>query len=48
MSFPALEAWTKEQLAPYKVPKTWREVSALPRNAMGKTVKPDVARLFQA
>ncbi len=42
----ALRAWAKEKLAPYKVPRALRVVAALPRNAMGKVVKPDVARLF--
>jgi malonyl-CoA/methylmalonyl-CoA synthetase len=41
-----LQAWMKERLAPYKIPKAIRAVAALPRNAMGKVVKPDVARLF--
>ena len=41
-----LAAWAKERLAPYKVPRDLRVVPALPRNAMGKVVKPDVAKLF--
>jgi malonyl-CoA/methylmalonyl-CoA synthetase len=36
----------KQRLAPYKVPRVLRVVDALPRNAMGKVVKPDVRRLF--
>jgi malonyl-CoA/methylmalonyl-CoA synthetase len=43
-----LQAWLKGRLAPYKVPKDLRAVSSLPRNAMGKVVKPDVARLFRS
>lgn len=42
----ALRAWAKDRLAPYKVPRELRVISALPRNAMGKVVKPDVARIF--
>jgi malonyl-CoA/methylmalonyl-CoA synthetase len=42
----ALRAWAKEKLAPYKVPRDLKVVASLPRNAMGKVVKPDVARLF--
>ena len=42
----ALIAWTKGRLARYKVPSLWREVPALPRNAMGKVLKPEVAKLF--
>lgn len=38
--------WTGERLAPYKVPTRYLVVTELPRNAMGKVLKPDVARLF--
>lgn len=41
-----LRLWAKDRLAPYKVPAALRVVDSLPRNAMGKVVKPDVARLF--
>jgi malonyl-CoA/methylmalonyl-CoA synthetase len=41
-----LRAWAKEHLAPYKVPRDLRVVNALPRNAMGKVVKPEVVKLF--
>jgi malonyl-CoA/methylmalonyl-CoA synthetase len=40
----ALRAWAKERLAPYKVPREVRVVSALPRNALGKVVKPDLVK----
>jgi acyl-coenzyme A synthetase/AMP-(fatty) acid ligase len=43
-----LQSWARPQLAPYKVPRALRSVAALPRNAMGKVVKPDVAALFRA
>jgi len=46
LALDALQAWSKARLAPYKIPRALREVDALPRNAMGKVVKPDVARLF--
>jgi malonyl-CoA/methylmalonyl-CoA synthetase len=42
----ALQGWARERLAPYKLPRDLRLVDALPRNAMGKVVKADVARLF--
>jgi malonyl-CoA/methylmalonyl-CoA synthetase len=42
-----LQEWTKARLAPYKVPKDLVAVEYLPRNAMGKVVKPEVARLFE-
>ena len=41
-----LKLWAKERLAPYKIPRALRVVAALPRNAMGKVTKPDVAALF--
>jgi malonyl-CoA/methylmalonyl-CoA synthetase len=43
-----LIAWARERLAPYKVPKDVQPVASLPRNAMGKVVKPVVARLLAA
>jgi malonyl-CoA/methylmalonyl-CoA synthetase len=43
-----LQAWAKERLAPYKIPRALVSVGALPRNAMGKVVKPAVAALFTA
>lgn len=46
LSLDELQAWTKARLAPYKVPKDLRCVAALPRNAMGKVVKPDVTALL--
>lgn len=41
-----MQAWARERLAPYKVPRALRCVTALPRNAMGKILKPEVAKLF--
>lgn len=41
-----LRRWAKARLAPAKVPADLRVVPALPRNAMGKVVKPAVAALF--
>lgn len=41
-----LQAWARDHLAPYKLPRDLRVVEALPRNAMGKVVKPEVAKLF--
>jgi malonyl-CoA/methylmalonyl-CoA synthetase len=46
LTLDALQAWAREHLAPYKLPRALRRVDALPRNAMGKVVKPDVAKLF--
>jgi malonyl-CoA/methylmalonyl-CoA synthetase len=41
-----LRAWGKERLAPAKVPTRFVFVAELPRNTMGKVVKPDVGKLF--
>ena len=43
-----LDAWARERLAPYKVPRAWLCVDELPRNAMGKVRKPAVRALFEA
>ncbi len=40
----ALRAWARERMAPYKVPREVVVVSSLPRNALGKVVKPEVVR----
>jgi len=41
-----LRAWAKQHLAPYKVPTLLRVVEDLPRNPMGKVLKPAVTLLF--
>jgi malonyl-CoA/methylmalonyl-CoA synthetase len=41
-----LRAWAKQRLATYKVPSRLALVEALPRNAMGKVVKPELAKLL--
>jgi malonyl-CoA/methylmalonyl-CoA synthetase len=46
LTLAALQAWAKERLAPYKIPRALRSVPALPRNAMGKVTKGEVAKLF--
>lgn len=38
--------WSRERLAPYKMPSRMIELGELPRNAMGKVVKPDLSKLF--
>ncbi|WP_437576058.1 AMP-binding protein [Sorangium sp. So ce887] len=43
-----LRAWAKERLAPYKVPRESIVVPSLPRNAMGKVVKPEIAKAIAA
>jgi acyl-coenzyme A synthetase/AMP-(fatty) acid ligase len=45
----ALRAFALEQLADYKVPRQYHFIEALPRNATGKVVKPELrARLADA
>ena len=41
-----LQAWARERLAPYKIPRLLVPTTQLPRNAMGKVVKPEVKALF--
>jgi len=48
LDLPALRAWALKSLAPHKVPSRLLVLDALPRNAMGKVIKPSVVRLFQA
>ncbi|MFQ5690103.1 MAG: acyl-CoA synthetase [Gemmatimonadota bacterium] len=42
-----VDAWARERLAPYKVPRRWLVRDELPRNAMGKVLKPEVKALFR-
>ncbi len=48
LDLPSLRTWAKESLAAYKVPSRLLVLDALPRNAMGKVMKPAVAALFQS
>ena len=41
-----LRLWARDLLAPYKIPKELTIVTSLPRNAMGKVTKSDIAELF--
>lgn len=42
----SLTTWAKPRLAHYKVPTIWKKTTSLPRNAMGKVIKPDVRQLL--
>ena len=44
----ALRAFTREKLAPYKVPKDVVFLPELPKNALGKVLKPELTRLYPA
>jgi malonyl-CoA/methylmalonyl-CoA synthetase len=46
LSLEELREWSRQQLAIYKVPSRLLTVDTLPRNAMGKVIKKDVALLF--
>ncbi|GAB4051087.1 acyl-CoA synthetase [Spirosoma litoris] len=41
-----LNQWMRTQMAAYKVPRHYRIVTELPRNAMGKVTKNDLKKLF--
>ena len=41
-----LKDWARLRLAPYKIPKDLACVAQLPRNAMGKVIKPEVVAFF--
>ena len=43
----SLRAWAKESLAAHKLPSRLLVLDALPRNPVGKVMKPAVAALFQ-
>ena len=42
----SLRIWARDRMAPYKMPSVLKVAEALPRNAMGKTVKSEVVKLF--
>lgn len=42
----ALNAWMRERVPAYRVPRQYLVVKELPRNAMGKVTKNDVKKLF--
>jgi malonyl-CoA/methylmalonyl-CoA synthetase len=47
LDLPSLRAWAKEYLAAHKLPSRLLVLDALPRNAMGKVMKPAIAAMFQ-
>ena len=47
ISLDDLRAWASEYLAKYKLPSEIMIMEDLPRNAMGKVVKPSLVRVFQ-
>jgi malonyl-CoA/methylmalonyl-CoA synthetase len=43
-----INTWLREQMPAYKIPRQYRIVDELPRNAMGKVTKNDLKPLFQS
>ena len=41
-----LRSWARTELAPYKLPTLFERVETLPRNVMGKVLKPTVRTIF--
>jgi malonyl-CoA/methylmalonyl-CoA synthetase len=48
LTLESLRQWSRERLAVYKAPSRLLLLDGLPRNAMGKVTKLEVARLFEA
>jgi malonyl-CoA/methylmalonyl-CoA synthetase len=48
LSLEELRAWSKQRIAPYKVPSLLQVLHELPRNPMGKVSKPELAARFAA
>ena len=46
LDLPDLQTWAGERLSTYKIPRKLAVVDDLPRNAMGKVMKPAVKELF--
>jgi malonyl-CoA/methylmalonyl-CoA synthetase len=44
----SLRTWARELLTAHKLPSRLLVLDALPRNAMGKVMKPALAALFQS
>lgn len=45
LEYAALKRWCETRMSPYKIPKQLRVVESLPRNAMGKVMKPELKKL---
>lgn len=46
LSLDGLRAWCRDRLSPYRIPRRVLVRDDLPRNGMGKVVKPEVVKLF--
>jgi acyl-CoA synthetase (AMP-forming)/AMP-acid ligase II len=47
-SLPGVRSFLRERLAPYKVPVRWLALEKLPRNQMGKVVKPELRERLES
>lgn len=45
LKYAELKQWSESRMSPYKIPKTLRIMQELPRNAMGKVMKPQLKKL---
>jgi len=45
LAYADLKQWSESRMSPYKIPKTLRIMQELPRNAMGKVMKPQLKKL---
>ena len=41
-----IQAWSLDFLSDYKIPRRLKLLEELPKNAMGKVVKPEIKKLF--
>lgn len=47
LDLPTLREWARERLSAHKLPSLLLTIDALPRNAMGKVLKPAITKLFK-
>lgn len=45
LTYSELKKWCESRMSPYKIPKVLRVMESLPRNAMGKVMKPELRRV---
>ena len=48
LSLKDLQAWSREKLANYKIPRALLLLNEIPRNAMGKINKKELVKLFES
>jgi malonyl-CoA/methylmalonyl-CoA synthetase len=48
LTLPELRDWARSRLSAYKLPRRLALAESLPRNAMGKVLKPGLIQLFEA